>query len=325
MLKRSHLLLAEAGLVIAWSSGFIGARLAADTSSFFLVLFWRFVIVALLLAWPLARALRSGLSARAVALQAALGALAMFGYLALGVAAIARGVPVGTAALISALQPIATAALAGPLLGERVTGRQWLGLLLGLGGIAAAVGGGTGQAPPAAYLLSLASMASLVAATLLAKAAPTAMPLLPMLAIQSGTTALLLAPLALADGSLAPVPEPHFLAAVAWFVLLSTLGAYGLYWLCLRHASATRVASLIYLTPPVTMLWAWAMFAEPIAATALLGFALCLAGVALAGDPATLARARPGCAGCANARRAPASPTGATGAPAPDRPGADRP
>ena len=111
-----------------------------------------------------------------MALQAALGALAMFGYLALGVAAIARGVPVGTAALISALQPIATAALAGPLLGERVTGRQWLGLLLGLGGIAAAVGGGTGQAPPAAYLLSLASMASLVAATLLAKAAPTAMP-----------------------------------------------------------------------------------------------------------------------------------------------------
>ena len=114
-------LLLEAGLVLAWSSGFIGARLAADTPSVFLVLFWRFVVVGALLA-PLAWRAQPGL--RSLGLQALLGTLAMFGYLALGVGAIDLGVPAGTAALISALQPLATAALVGPALGERVRPRQ---------------------------------------------------------------------------------------------------------------------------------------------------------------------------------------------------------
>ena len=51
------------------------------------------------------------------------------------------------------------------------------------------------------------------------------------------------------------VLDLRFIAAVAWFILFSTIGGYGLYWLCLRRSSATRVGSLIYLTPPVTMIW----------------------------------------------------------------------
>lgn len=277
--RRPPLLLLEAALVVAWSSGFIGARLAADTPSVFLVLFWRFVIVAVLLAPFVASA---GLSPRSLGLQALLGLLAMFGYLALGVAAIDRGVPVGTAALISALQPLATAALAGSVLGERVPGRGWLGLAIGFGGVALAVGGSLGDAPAWAYGLSLLSMASLVAATLIAKAMPDATPALPALGIQGTVAAVLFAPLAVAEGGVMPVAGRGFLAAVAWFVLFSTVGGYGLYWLCLRRTTATRVGSLIYLTPPVTMLWAWAMFAEPMTPAALAGFGLCLLGVVLA-------------------------------------------
>lgn len=287
---RRPLLLLEAGLVVAWSSGFIGARLAADTPSVFLVLFWRFVIVAMLLAPFVVSAWRAGLSRRSLGVQALLGVLAMFGFLALGIGAIDQGVPVGTAALISALQPLATAALAGSVLGERVPIRGWLGLGTGLGGVALAVGGSLGDAPAWAYGLSLLSMASLVAATLLAKALPDATPALSALGVQSFVAAVLFAPLAAAEGSLVPMTDGRFLAAVAWFVLFSTLGGYGLYWLCLRRSTATRVGSLIYLTPPVTMLWAWAMFAEPMAPAALAGFGLCLLGV-------FLARPRPGRSG----------------------------
>lgn len=277
------ILFLEFGLVIAWSSGFIGARLAADTPSVFLVLFWRFVIVSLVLAPFVVAALRDGLTMRAVAFQGLLGVLAMFGYLALGVKAIAMGVPTGTAALISALQPLATAALAGPLLGELVRSRQWTGLLLGFVGVSVVVWGTLGSAPVLAYGLSVGATVSLVAATLIAKRVNSPTPLIPALGIQSAVAAVLFTPLALMDGSLAPPTDLGFITAVVWFIVFSTIVAYGLYWVCLHRSTATRVGSLIYLTPPVTMIWGWAMFREPLRETAVIGLVICFCGVILAG------------------------------------------
>lgn len=276
---------AEAGLVVAWSSGFIGARLAADSSPVFLVLFWRFLLVALLLSPFVVQALRRGLSGRQLALHLLLGALAMFAFLASGIKAIDLGVAAGTAALLCALQPLATAALAGPLLGERVSRRQWLGLALGFAGVLLAVGDATTGAPLWAYGLALLGMLCLVAATLVAKRAAPDTALLPALGLQSAVTALLFAPLAWLEGSLTPLPDWNFAAAVAWFIVFSTMGGYGLYWLCLRLTTASRVSSLIYLTPPVTMLWAWAMFGELLTLGAVAGFLLCLLGVWLARQP----------------------------------------
>ncbi len=277
------LLALEAALVLAWSSGYIGARLAADTSSFIQVLLWRFLVVSLLLL-PFVLAYVRRLTLSELGHQALVGALAMFGFLALGVAAIDLGVPAGTAALIAASQPLMTAALAGPVLGDRVTGRQWIGIGVGLIGIAIAIGGEVGPAPLLAYLLSLTSTLSLVIGTLIAKARPMPTPLLPALGLQSVTTALLLLPIAALDSAPVDLGDTGFLWAVAWFVIFSTLGGYGFYWLCLRRSSATRVSSLIYLTPPVTMLWAWALFGQAVGASALIGLLFCFAAVVLARD-----------------------------------------
>lgn len=281
----------EAGLVVAWSSGFIGARLASESAPVFLVLFWRFLLVAVVLLPFVIVALRRGLSLRQVGLHCLLGALAMFAFLATGIKAIDLGVAAGTAALVAALQPLATAALAGPALGEAVSRRQWLGLGLGFVGVALAVGDATTGAPLWAYGLALLGVLCLVAATLLAKRAPPDTALLPALGIQSAVTALLFAPLAFVEGSLVPLPDWNFAAAVAWFIVFSTIGGYGLYWLCLRLTTASRVSSLIYLTPPVTMLWAWAMFGESLTEGAVAGFGLCLLGVWLARQPAPRALA----------------------------------
>lgn len=281
----------EVGLIVAWSSGFIGARLAADAGTVFLVLFWRFVIVSLVLLPLLIRAALRGLTAKSLILQSMLGIFAMFGYLALGIKAIDLGVPAGTAALISALQPVATAALAGSILHERVNRLQWTGLILGLAGVSLAVGGSLGEAPLLAYILSAASTLSLVIATIAAKAMPDSTPLLPSLAIQSLVAAVLFAPLALLEGGMAPVLDLRFIAAVAWFILFSTIGGYGLYWLCLRRSSATRVGSLIYLTPPVTMIWGWLMFSETITIAAVIGFFICMTGVFLTRPTTSVRRA----------------------------------
>lgn len=265
-----------------WSSGFIGARLGTEEAATLTLLMWRFDLIgAVLLLWLAAK--RSRLSRRELILQVVIGLLSQGVYLAGTVLSIELGVAVGTAALVAALQPIAAGALAGPVLGERVSARQWLGLGLGLAGVGLVVGGdiGVGGAPAWAYLLPFAGMAGLVAATLLERRAALDTPLLDGLAVQCAVSAVLFTALALAAGQAAPPSGGGFWAAVAWVIVLSTLGGYGLYWLNLRRGSVTRVSSLIYLTAPTTLIWGVLMFGDPIAALGLAGLGVCVVAVLL--------------------------------------------
>jgi len=281
---RTRTAAAEVALVVLWSSGFIGALLASELPSTALPLMWRFIVLSLLLSPFLVRALR-GHARAAIARQAAVGALAMFGYLAGVVTAIDLGLSAGMTALVAALQPLATAALAGTVLGERVTVRQWGGLAIGLGGVALAVGVSPQGVPQLGVAAALCGVGALVAGTLLAKADPAPMPLAPALAVQVTASVPLFSILAALAGPLAPQATADFWVAVLWWVFLSTFGGYLMYFLCLRLTGATRVASLIYLTPPVTALWAFAMFGQPIGWGAVAAFAVCLAGVVLAAPP----------------------------------------
>lgn len=281
----------EVGLIIAWSSGFIGGTLASMTLSIYTVLFWRFLLTTLLLL-PLSLGALRRLGPRDIALQALIGAFAMFGFLATIIAAIDMGVPLGTAALVAALQPLATAAVAGVVLGEHVVFRQWLGLAVGFMGVAVTVIGGLNDAPLLGYALALVSVACIVIATLITKAKSSAVPVVPALTIQCAISALLFLPLAYFQGGLAPEMTQSFAYAVVWFILFSTLGAYGLYWVNLARSTATRVSSLIYLTPPVTAVWAFLMFGEAISLAAVAGFCLSLVGVWLARNRA-MVRAGP--------------------------------
>jgi drug/metabolite transporter (DMT)-like permease len=60
-----------------------------------------------------------------------------------------------------------------------------------------------------------------------------------------------------------------------------SFGAIWLLYFLIRHAAATRVVALFYLTPPVTALMAWALFNERLAPLALAGMAVCAVSVAL--------------------------------------------
>ncbi|WP_344093340.1 DMT family transporter, partial [Nocardiopsis composta] len=296
-----------AGLVATWSSGFIGAELGTGEASATTLLAWRFIAVtALLGGWALLR--RPRIPPRELALHAAIGALAQAGYLYGVVAAAEHGVAAGTSALIAALQPIAAAALAAPLLGERVTPRRAGGLALGLAGVALVVGSDLsagGAAPAWAFLLPFAAMLSLVAASVLERRTRPRASVADALTVQCAVSAVLFTGLAGATGSLAPPADPGFWAAVAWVVLLSTFGGYGFYWAVLARTDVTRVSALLYLTPPTTMLWAWPMFGQAPGPAALAGLAVCATAVALIG-----AGPRPR---TASGRRAPSRPAPPTG------------
>ncbi|TFV67459.1 UNVERIFIED_ORG: DMT family transporter [Bacillus sp. AZ43] len=269
--------------VVCWSSGFVGAELATQDAAVSTVLAWRTLLAAGLIGgWALLHGerLRTGSLAR----QASLGLLVQVLYLGGVFAAAGAGVSAGTSALVAALQPLLVAALAGRLLGERTSGRQRLGLLIGASGVALVVAGdlGTGGAAAVAFLLPVAALVALSAGTVLERRWAPPESLVVSLALQSAVAALVFGVVAGARGEFAPPADPVFWGAMAWLVLLSTVGGYGSYFLVVRWSGATTASTLLYLTPPATAVWAWAMFGQAPGPTALPGVLVCAVGVALA-------------------------------------------
>jgi len=285
--KRRHL--TEAGFVVMWSSGFIGASLGTPEAGTPTLMVWRFLLAGGLLLVGIILLRRRWPGLREIAVQGVVGLLAQGVYLTGVVGAVEFGVAAGTTALIAALQPLVAAALAGPVLGEYVSKQQWAGLAVGLVGVALVVGGDVRvtEAPMWAYAMPFAGMAGLVAATLVERreylrGSGLETPMDVVLGIQCAASALLFAAMAMFWGGLDPAGGLLFWGAVAWFVVFSTFGGYGFYWLNLKLSSVARVSSLIYLTPPTTMVWAYLIFGERVGLLAVVGLVICSGGVLLA-------------------------------------------
>jgi drug/metabolite transporter (DMT)-like permease len=289
--------------VVLWSSGFVGADLGTAYAAPDTLLAWRYAVAAGLL-WLAVGVRRTAIPRGALARQVPLGLLTQVLYLGGVVVGVGLGVPAGTTALIAALQPLAVAAAAGPVLGERTTVRQRVGLVAGLVGVTLVVAGeiGPGTAPWWAFLLPVGGMLALSAGTLAERRLrPPESPLASM-ALQASTGAVAFIASAALGGRLAPPPEPVFWVAVAWTVVLSSFGGYGTYLLVLRRSGPLRVSALLYLTPPTTMIWTFAMFGDVPAPLAAPGMALSAVGVWLAlRTPA--ARGEAGATGSSPSRR----------------------
>lgn len=288
--------------VVLWSSGFIGAELGTRDAGADTLLAWRYLFAAALL-WAAVAATRTRLPAGASRRQVVLGMLGQVGYLGCVVTGVGLGVPAGTVALVAALQPLVVATAAAPLLGERTTPWQRVGLVAGLAGVALVVAGdiGPGTAPWWAFLLPIGGVLSLSTATVLERRIRPPESPLAVLALQASTAAVAFTAAAAFNGHLAPPAEPTFWVAVAWVIVLSTFGGYGSYLLVLQRSGATRVSTLLYLTPPTTMVWSWLMFGDVPGVLTLPGVAVCAAGVWL-----VLRKPRPGRTAAAQVHRDPA-------------------
>jgi drug/metabolite transporter (DMT)-like permease len=214
----------------------------------------------------------------------AFGSLAMSGYLGCFALSISHGVATGLVALITDMLPLIVAILSWPVLGQRLSGRQWLGTGIGLLGVVVASGITTqaGNIPLWSYLLPVLGTASLALATLLQKGSTSnSMPVYQKLCIQCLSAAAIFALFAWNEGSVLPVLNPGFIGGILWLVFVATFGAWGLYYLALRHTSAARVTAILYLSPPVTMLWAWLMFDEPLSWAMAVGLVISLVGIVI--------------------------------------------
>lgn len=274
--------LMAAMLVIGWSSGFVGIRYANEEASVFLLLFWRTLLSGLILL-PFALAFGPRLRLRTVLSQMGFGVMAVFLYLGGFALAIEQRVPTGLVALISDLLPLAIAVLSQPVLGERLTRRQWRGTGIAVAGVLVVSldSLSLGTAPLWAYALTVGSMLVFALASVLHKGRKGPhVPVHQGLCIHTLTGAVLFGLCALVAGDgLAPPMTRDFAIGMAWLVLIATFATYSVYYTALRMFPAAKVSAAIYLSPPVTMLWAWALFGEPLTALMFAGLAVTLAGV----------------------------------------------
>ena len=276
--------LAPALFVVLWSTGFIGAKLGLPHAAAFTFLGVRFLITAVIMTGiAVATGARWPAEPRQLGHLAVAGCLINSVYLGGVFAAIGLGITAGTSALIASLQPVLVAAAAGPLLGERVSRVQALGLVLGVIGCAAVVwpklGSPEGNVPGLA--LCVLALLGISAGTLYQKRFCQGIDLRSGNAVQFWASALTTGAVALAIGDLGIEWAPAFVFALLWLVLVLSLGAVTLLYVLIRRGAASRVSALFFLVPPTTALMAWALFDERLTPVQLAGMAVVAVGVAL--------------------------------------------
>lgn len=278
--------------VLIWSTGFIVAKYGMPNAEPLTFLTWRYagtLVVMLPIAlltgtpWP-----RRKVAGRDVVHWALYGHLAVSGILIQAVylggvwAAIKHGVPAGLAALIVGIQPLLTALFA-KVVGEPVSRRQWLGLLCGFAGVGLVVANKVGVrgVGPAAIALCVLSLVAITAGTLYQKRFCAQFDLRVGTIVQFGAAFIVTLPAAWLLETMQVRWNAEMFGALAWSILALSIGAISLLFLLIRHGAATKVSSLMYLTPPTTAVMAWLLFGETLSPLSAAGMVVAALGVAL--------------------------------------------
>ncbi|WP_144113467.1 DMT family transporter [Paraburkholderia sp. BCC1886] len=290
--------LIAAVFVVLWSTGFVVARAItpyADPNLFLLARFGGtaliFALAALVAraAWPTGREAGKHLLA---------GALLQGVYLGAGYWAVAQGMSAGIMALLGALQPLATAAVAAPLFGERLSKRGWAGMALGLAGVVLVlmpklgVTASTASGAPAmsnghapswlVILISIVAIGAITAGTLIQKTSLSKADIRSASAVQNFGAALVAAVLVGVLGEHRWVASATLWASLAWGIaMLSGVSVTLLVWM-VRRGDAARATALMFLAPPLAALEGYIGFGEMLVPVQIAGFVVALAGVLLA-------------------------------------------
>jgi len=282
-MRLSRLAIAAAPVlfVLLWSTGFIGARYGLPYIEPLTFLAVRMVFVVLILGslaliarapWPqtpeIGHSLVAGLMVHGL-------------YLGGVFTAISLGVPSGISALIPGLQPLLTSTIANRFMGETVTRMQWLGLALGLIGVALVLHDRTiiAAPPPLGWIASFLSLIGITFGTLYQKRFCGGIDWRAGNLVQYMCAAVIFALCAFAFETREIHWSGELIFAIAWLVIVLSITAVGLmYWL-IRRSAATGFASLFYLVPGVTALMAYLLFGEKLDALSIAGMAVCAVGV----------------------------------------------
>lgn len=275
--------------VLIWSTGFIVARYGMPHAPALALLSWRYGLSVLAFAawigisrpaWPTQRTQWLHLSVTGVLMHAI--------YLGGVWSSVRAGASAGTVALIAGLQPVLTALWVSATGQEkRVSPVQWAGLALGLAGLLLVVWRKLWQGELGAFnlLLAVGALLGITVGTLYQKRFVAPCDVRTANFVQLLAAFAVTLPVSLLI-DVQPVEwHPELIGALAWSVLVLTLGGSSLLYLLIQQGAATRVTSLLYLVPPCTAVMGWVLFDEALGPLVLVGLALTAAGVALVVRP----------------------------------------
>jgi drug/metabolite transporter (DMT)-like permease len=274
------------GFVLLWSSSFIASRVGLRHLSPLLFVAVRMCCCAAVLVAVMLVLRRSWRVLSKVWVHCAVAGVLMNAVLLCTAHVAMTRVPAAPIALIQTLNPLLTAALAWPVLGERLRPAQWLGLLLGATGVVLIVGMAAlhSQVELNLLLLTVLGVVALCVGTLYFGRFCRGVPLL------EGTTVQFLASAAACLVAMAVFETPHANwtpgagAAVAWNAAFVSLGGMVLYFVMLRRGTAARATANFYLMPGTAALLAWALLGETLAPLAVAGLAVSSVGCWLMGS-----------------------------------------
>jgi drug/metabolite transporter (DMT)-like permease len=280
---------------LLWSFAFVAGKIGVTDCPPLILLTARFSLAGILILGITAlRGDAWSLSWRDIVVFAVLGVANNALYLGLGYTGL-QTVSAGLGGLIVSANPVFTAVLAALFLNEALTWRKVVGLLLGIIGVGFIVWHrmSAGTDSWHGILFTLASLASIVAGTILFKVLAPKGSLWVGNGIQNLAAGIVLLPFAFTLSSVGDiVPSARLLGAFAFLVLGGSILAYRLWFHLLRVCGATAASAYHFLMPPLGMLFAWMILGEHVELRDLMGIVPVALGIYLVTRPAAAATSR---------------------------------
>ena len=270
--------------ILLWSSAFITTKPIIDNSDPFSALAFRFIIVAFGFFLFSIYSKQKIIIQKKNLIESFFSGVLFHGFYLGGVFfSISKGMPTGIAALIVTLQPILTNALSGPILNEKVTIQQWIGVLLGFVGAAIVLGFDVGSDIPMIGLIAtIISLIAITASTIWQKKLSNNLPLSVSNMYQAigGFTFHLMIIIFFAKPYIDFTKT--FVIAMGHQILLVSFGAFTILMYLIKNNSASKTVSIFFLIPATSAFMAWLFLNENLTNLDLLGFLITTIGVYIA-------------------------------------------
>ena len=270
--------------ILLWSSAFITTKPIVDNSDPFAALAFRFGLVAFgFFLFSLYSNQKILINKRNFLESFFSGVLFHGLYLGGVFYSISKGMPTGIAALIVTLQPILTNALSGPVLNEKVSSKQWVGVLLGFIGATLVLGFDIGSKIPLTGLIAtIIALIAITSSTIWQKKLSNNLPLSVSNMYQAfgGFVFHLIIIICFV--------EPYinlsttFVIAMSHQVFLVSFGAFTILMYLIKKNSASKTVSIFFLIPPTSAFMAWIFLNEKLSNLDLIGFVVATIGVYIA-------------------------------------------
>ena len=270
--------------ILLWSSAFITTKPIIDNSDPFSALAFRFALVTLGFFIYSIYSKHKILINKKYFFESFLSGVLFHGFYLGGVFySISKGMPTGIAALIVTLQPVLTNALSGPILGEKVSIKQWVGVFLGFTGATLVLGFDIGSNIPLVGLIAtIVALLSITFSTIWQKKLSNKLPLSVSNFYQAigGCLFHILIIIFFVDPYINF--NETFLIAMSHQIFLVSFGAFTILMFLIKKNSASKTVSIFFLIPPISAMMAWFFLNENLTNIDLYGFFIATVGVYIA-------------------------------------------